>query len=328
MITPKSFDLGLLKMFKGSTPTGALVACSGGVDSMVLLDLMRRHYERRQKLDQLNVAYINHGQRSRREIQADIDTIDTYCKAHGLTFKTSSPAIPSGASESALRSARYEALRQLNSNAAIIFTGHHAEDDLETILFRLIRGAHPSSIKGIRARAQRGGLHIARPLLKFTKQEIISFAQASHLAWSEDQSNTSARYARNQIRNELIPLLNKLRPGATMRIKRFFDELQIQQRPQKLAGAPELILASLCCESGLDIRQINFQTLKSTIDQLLGTRSQGTNQNQWTSIKQQLQLRQSTRSGGGPAKTFQFPGGYELKFKGSKLYWSNSPRNT
>lgn len=323
MLSPKAFDLGLIKLFKGTTPRLALVACSGGVDSMVLLDLLRRHHERRFKTTGgLSVCYVDHQQRRRAETSADRKVIEEYCNHHHLKFTATTIQTKKGASENQLRLARYEALKNQSLPETIIYTGHHAEDNLETLLLRLIRGSHPDSIKGIPARAKRDGLRLARPLLEFSKKEIIDYAQSNKIRWHEDSTNQSKHYARNRLRLELIPLLEELRPGATKRVGRFFKALQ-QRRSTDTQQDPVLENAAtqLLSKQGSDIRQFSFQALKSTIDGLLGQHSQRTTQAHWLALERQLKTRQLTSRGGGPLKTLQFPGGYALQFIGSRLFW-------
>lgn len=319
MLTQRSFDLALKRLFKGRVPRRGVVACSGGLDSMVLLDLLSKHFSKVSG-GELIVCYVDHGQRPKSEIDQDKQVIARACKASRLKLVVRQLDLPNQASELALRVARYNELKAAAPQGAVVFTAHHAQDNLETFLMRLLRGAHPDTLKGIPARAKRQGLRLARPLLEFSRQEIEAYAKQHSLGWHEDSTNQTLSYERNRIRHRLVPLLNELRPNSPTRILTFFTTLAKDQEratPQDVSKTRSL----LDSQEGADVRQFNFAELKSAVDQLLGKESCRTTQSHWNNVKKQLRDRKLTRHGTGPEKTLQFPGGNALRFKGNRAYW-------
>lgn len=327
----RAFARQMRKIFPKNHYPALLIACSGGVDSMVLLDLCRDYYRRHGKLHQLEAVYLNHGQRPPSETGRDQAVIQNYCAKHAIKFTARDLKLSPGLAEAALRQHRYQALGQVAMlSKKRVLTAHHAQDDLETYWLRLLRGAHPDTLKGIAPRARRTAadgtpLKLARPLLFFTKEELLAHARAQRLEWHEDSTNRNPRYARNRVRAELLPLLENLRPGAAKRLHRFFRALgQNQPRAQNRQTEPARVAQTqkhLLSKEGYCVEQADFATLKATIDALLQEQSHRTTQSHWENLKRQLKARQTTRHGGGPAKTLQFPGGGALAFRGNRLFW-------
>lgn len=300
---------------------------------MVLLDLLRRHYEKHGQTDRILVVYVDHNQRLYEEISKDIDAIEEYCLTQELAFEVIELKSRSQSSESALRSARYTALARLAADdERVVFTGHHADDNIETYLFKLIRGAHPDSIKGIMPKGYRktsqGKMCIARPLLEFTKEDLLTYALGHGLPWHEDSTNQHLFYTRNRIRKELIPVIESIRPGSKERIARFFDDL-VQQNKTKTPSAEktEKVAQALTSKDGYEILGASFSELKTAIDSLLDDASSRTTRAHWTNVQRQLQQRQLTKRCGGPTKQLQFPGDHILRFQGSRLFWVKNSRH-
>jgi tRNA(Ile)-lysidine synthase len=120
-----------------------------------------------------------------------------------------------------------------------ILTAHHADDNIETMLMNFFRGTGIHGLRGILAKQEK----IVRPLLLFRKEEIILFANQQHLAWVEDSSNVSDKYTRNQLRNQVIPLMKSIYPEVEQNlmnnIHRFADieilyHQSIQRHKEKL----------------------------------------------------------------------------------------------
>jgi tRNA(Ile)-lysidine synthase len=188
-----------------------LVALSGGLDSMCLLHLLRfgvRGFE-------LRAAHFDHAMR--RDSAADAAWVRGVCRAWQVPL-ASARAERAPASENAARELRYHFLHDVfrTVGADVICTAHHADDQAETVLFRLIRGTGLTGLAGIPER--RGVLF--RPLLSRTRRELESYAAAAGLRWRDDPSNLDLRYARNRIRHVLLPALEATRPGAARRLAR------------------------------------------------------------------------------------------------------------
>lgn len=294
-----------------------LLACSGGVDSMVLLDLFAKGYGK--KKGRITVCNVNHNQRA--GAKQDAKLVESTCRVLDLKYVACSLKIPKGASENTLRKARYEALKKIAGGLPIV-TAHHADDQLETFLIRLLRGAHPETIRGMLSKSRVNGIEIWRPLLAFTKGDLIEYAKENKLKWREDPTNRKNLFTRNRIRNELIPLLKAIYPGADCRVLDFFLQITKDRRTDKKAETKsKAITKALLSTSGVQSKTAEFLHLKRALDGLLEDFSHHTTKAHWDALRRQLLKRQSTRSGGGEAKTLQFPGGHELRFRGNRLFW-------
>jgi tRNA(Ile)-lysidine synthase len=185
-------------------PGEALVAVSGGPDSVALLDLL--HAARNQLGLTLVVAHVDHG------ISSDSRTVGqsvgTLAREYGLAFETTELRLGPDATETDARRARYDWLRdvQRRRGAKYIVTAHHEDDQVETIVLRALRGSAPSGLAGIRA-ASRGGL--VRPLLPFSRQELADYVGARGLPIHDDPANRDPRHLRSWVRGTLLPLLQE-----------------------------------------------------------------------------------------------------------------------
>lgn len=184
-----------------------LVAVSGGVDSMVLLDLLR------ELVDEVAVAHCNFQLRGS-DSEQDEQLVDSYCTRHQLTchIKRFDTKLFKQSTQMAARTLRYDWFEELCSSNGydIVLTAHHADDNIETLLMNIIRG---TGIEGLAAIPEQNG-RIIRPLLPFYKSEIVNYAQAKEIPWREDHSNQSDDYLRNAMRHHVIPELAKLHPKA------------------------------------------------------------------------------------------------------------------
>lgn len=204
----------------GLVPSGStvLAAVSGGLDSVVLLDLLRAEAERG-TIGRVAVAHFDH--RMRPASAADAAWVRGLCRAWDLPFEGGvADAVPR--SEEEARDARYAFLFAAaeRAGASRIAVAHHADDQAETVLFRLARGTGLGGLAGIPAR--RG--HIIRPLLPFRRSRLEGHARARGLRHREDPTNVDPRYARNRIRLSVLPALEAAQPGATEALVRLARE--------------------------------------------------------------------------------------------------------
>ena len=184
-----------------------LVAVSGGVDSMVLLNLFHA------AADELGItvtaAHFDHAMRS--ASAEDAEWLAGVCEAWSVPLIA---ARAEGAlyGENAARNARYKFLNDAAAriDATRIATAHHADDQIETILFRVMRGTGLRGLAGIPLRRGR----IIRPLLRFRKQQIEVFAGDELIPFRTDETNATGAYARNRIRRAVIPALQTVTPTA------------------------------------------------------------------------------------------------------------------
>ena len=184
-----------------------LVAVSGGVDSMVLLDLLR---------DLSYIIGVAHCNFQLRGEESDLDQqlVKEYCNTHDIPFyqKNFDTDLPKQSTQMAARTLRYEWFEALvqTEHYDWVLTAHHADDNIETLLMNITRG---TGIEGLTAIPEQNG-RILRPFLKYYKSEIVDFAKTHGIEWREDRSNQSDDYTRNIIRHHLIPQLTKLHPKA------------------------------------------------------------------------------------------------------------------
>ena len=127
-------------------------------------------------------------------------------------------------SEDNLRKIRYEKFNQWASNNDLILTAHHQDDQVETILFRFIRGTGLNGLKGIPAWRKDGNVQFHRPLLNIPKRELYEYAQNNKLKWVEDESNKDINISRNFIRNKLLPTIKDKWPNVNKSILHLSSE--------------------------------------------------------------------------------------------------------
>lgn len=183
-------------------PHELLVAVSGGVDSVALLEALVRTGRRPV------VLHVDHGWRP--ESRAEAKTVGALARRYGLAF-VATRLRPAKKTEAAARAARYAFFARAVKKAGLrdLVLAHHADDQVETFLLQLLRGAG-SGARGMDAVGARGSLTLHRPWLAIWKTEILAYARARKLAWSDDPTNLDPRHRRNLIRHQLLPVLEKL----------------------------------------------------------------------------------------------------------------------
>lgn len=209
------------QQLKGAVKPQLLLACSGGVDSMVLLHILQ------QSTYSIAVAHCNF---LLREAASDEDAafVSTYCKTHGLpyfeaTFDTWDYAKKKGVStQMAARELRYQWFDTLKAEHAFthLLTAHHLDDQLETFLINLGRGSGIKGLSGIPDHL------ILRPLLVFTKENILAYAKENKVSWREDSSNAKEDYLRNQLRHQLIPTWKAIQPNLIVQLEKSQQQLR------------------------------------------------------------------------------------------------------
>ena len=187
-----------------------LLALSGGIDSMVLLDLLSKmgvelslahcNFKLRGKESDTDESFVR-SIAIKYDLMLDVKVFDTktYASVHKCSIQM------------AARDLRYNWFQELLNEKGFdyLITAHHANDNLETFLINLSRGTGIDGLCGIPEKSD----SILRPLLPFSKSEIIDYAKEHNLKWREDQSNQDSKYLRNKIRKELVPLLKELNPS-------------------------------------------------------------------------------------------------------------------
>ncbi len=199
-----------------------LAALSGGADSVALLILLCR--ARDAGMLRVSAAHFDHMIRGA-ESQADVNFCQSLCERYGVPFALGRADVPEIARrtgegfESCARNLRHRFLQETASvmGANLIALGHHADDQAETVLMHLLRGAGPAGIVGMRRLS--GNLY--RPLIECRKADIVSFLEEIGETWREDSTNRLADNPRNALRLSALPALEKVYPGAAFAIARY-----------------------------------------------------------------------------------------------------------
>ena len=180
---------------------GLLLAVSGGPDSTALL-IMAALWAAAPGRPRVEVATIDHGLRP--EAAREALAVGEHARRRGLkhhVIQWRGPK-PSSRVQERAREARYRLLaeRARHIGADHIVTAHHADDQSETVLFRLLRGSGLSGLKGMERLVERGGVRLARPLLGLAKADLVAFCKAHGESFVEDPSNVDPRFARTRLR--------------------------------------------------------------------------------------------------------------------------------
>ncbi len=215
-----------------------ILAISGGVDSMTLLDLIFNQFDKDGRF-KFVVAHFDHGIRSDSII--DKQLVESVSKKYGFKFDTKRLEMGSKASEAKAREERYKFLFEIldKYNAKAILTAHHNNDLIETAVFNVLRGTGRKGLSSLGNQEK-----ILRPMLKFSKSEIISYATKNNLTWREDSTNLDLKYSRNFIREKLLKKFsdsNQTKLSSLIEkqgeINRELDDL-IDQFLQKISQGP------------------------------------------------------------------------------------------
>jgi tRNA(Ile)-lysidine synthase len=194
------------------------IAYSGGVDSHVLLHLSALTEGFKSKI---TAVYINHG------LQAETDAWAVHCQmvaqALGVKFKCLKVNVQKTAGKSLeelAREARYQAFKTLLGQYDVVLLAQHREDQMETVLLQLFRGAGVQGLSAMPEAISFGQGLMCRPFLDIAKQEIDDYATDSKLSWVEDPSNKSDDFDRNFLRNQIVPQLKQKWPALDKTIAR------------------------------------------------------------------------------------------------------------
>jgi tRNA(Ile)-lysidine synthetase-like protein len=192
-----------------------VIACSGGADSVALAIVLSL------VTPKPILAHIVHDIRCREDALGDRDAVKQLADSLDCVFVEAEVQVKSNAGnlERNARDARYAALATIaeQAGAQYIAAGHHADDQLETMLMHLVRG---TGIRGLSAMAMKkriGQVELLRPMLEITRSEIESLCRDAGLGWQEDETNIDENYLRNRIRHSVLPLLRELEPDIAQR---------------------------------------------------------------------------------------------------------------
>ena len=191
-----------------------ILACSGGPDSVALLDILARI---KPLFDlRITVAYFNHGLRPR-ESAKEKDYIQRLGRGYGVSFASREGKVKAFARENKIsiqeagRYLRYNFLFNLGKRLKVvkIVLGHHRDDSVETVLLGVLKGTGLKGLSGIEKVRERNGFLLLRPLLDFSKEEIATYLSERRLSPCLDSSNLKETYLRNRLRLKVIPFLRE-----------------------------------------------------------------------------------------------------------------------
>ena len=199
-----------------------LIACSTGIDSTVLLDLCLKT----NSIDKIVVAHVNHQKRKESDIEEAY--MKEYCEKNNIICYTLKlPKENIGNFQEWARNKRYNFFYEImeKENLNYLLTAHHADDNLETILMRFIKGSSLKGYAGIMEKTLENGYNIYRPLLSLSKEDIKEYAEEENLKYFTDASNSEDDYTRNRIRKYIVPLLLKENPSLYQAVNTYSQTL-------------------------------------------------------------------------------------------------------
>lgn len=210
------FSLDILASVLQRMPrcNSAVLALSGGMDSMVLLHSLDQ-LRRQSRLDfELRAVHVNHGLQE--EAESWQQHCERSCEQLGIELSCSVVEVDRGNSsslENAARDARYQVFEAVLQSGEALLMAHHRDDQMETILLRMMRGAGVKGLAGIPLSRAVGAGFLFRPLLDFDRGDLAQYAQQQQLQWLEDSSNRDTDFDRNYCRHQLLPLIEERWPG-------------------------------------------------------------------------------------------------------------------
>ena len=215
-------------------PVRILLAYSGGRDSAALLDVLAKLYHDKQQalIETVEAVYVNHG------LSPHADEWEAHCRAEcekrSIRFKALKVTVngKEDGIEAAARDARYEALADYAASAGfdVVMTAHHEDDRIETFLLQWLRGAGPEGLAAFpRSREMKmpsavepgefshdgkpGPLLLIRPWRTVLRSDVERYVKQCRISFVDDESNDDPKYLRNRVRHEVVPLLERIRPG-------------------------------------------------------------------------------------------------------------------
>ena len=220
----------------------ALIGVSGGRDSVALLHLLTTRGHR------LVVCHLDHALRA--ESREDAQFVETLASKLGCEFVVRRENVAARAKrmkcsiETAAREARYAFFAKVARERRVrrLFLAHHADDQVETFLFNLLRGSGATGLGAMRGESTRGELQIVRPLLGVWREEIDRYVARYALEFREDASNADPRHTRNRVRHEIVPLLARAF-GRDVRAALLRSAEILRDEDDYLSAGPEMAMA-------------------------------------------------------------------------------------
>ena len=201
-----------------------VIANSGGPDSMALLSLLIKY---REKVPfNIVCAHVNH--KVRLESDDEELFVKSYCKSNNVIFECMKiKEYDNSNFEAYARSKRYKFFDEivLKYNAKVLFTAHHGDDLIETILMRIVRGSSLKGYSGFLMEVNKGSYKLVRPLVYTTKDEIIKYLNDNNIKYVIDKSNDNLEYTRNRYRHNILPYLKKEDKNVHLKFLKYSETL-------------------------------------------------------------------------------------------------------
>lgn len=231
--------------------THLYVGFSGGTDSLCLLHALTT-LAKRETLPGITAIHVNHG------LHPDADSWEQHCchvaSELGVEIVVERVAVSSKASlEAQARNARYSAFEPYLSESALLLLAHHLDDQVETVLFRLVRGAGPIGLSGIPQSRSLGEGGLLRPLLNVSRSEIEDYASVLAMESINDPSNKDLSLDRNFLRHQVLPLIAERWPGYRSGIA----------RTAAIMASIDNAIPDLWYECSMGALSVNIETLES-----------------------------------------------------------------
>lgn len=258
------------------------IAYSGGLDSTVLLhllaDLAQQH-----PLPPLTALHIHHG------LQAAADAWPAHCQsvcdALGVPLQVMRVQVQVGASlERAARDARYGAFERATADNELLLTGQHRDDQAETLLFRLLRGAGARGLAAMPESRPLGLGQLLRPLLDVSRAELLRYADERGLSWIEDPSNLDQQFSRNYLRHAVLPQLTARWPRALASMAR--SAAHLSEAQGLLDELAQMDLAA--ADTASDFSWLRLPSLELAPLQALSPARQRNALSHWLSLRSRL----------------------------------------
>jgi len=201
-----------------------VIACSGGPDSMALLDILLKLRDKKN----INIicAHVNHKLRIESE-QEKID-VENFCKNNKIIFEyLEITKYDKDNFHAQARNIRYKFFDELMKkyNAKYLFTAHHGDDLIETILMRISRGSTVKGYSGFSKITKKSNYYLVKPLIYVTKQQLLEYVKKNNIKYAIDKSNEKSVYTRNRYRKNMLPFLKEENNNIHIKYLKFSEQL-------------------------------------------------------------------------------------------------------
>ncbi len=304
-----------------------LVAVSGGPDSAALLHAL--HALAHTYKWQLAAAHVDHGFRGE-ESRQEADWVEAFAEQLGIPCYRTLLSLPEelqvhpGNAQDRARELRYAFLVEAANQwrASKIALGHHADDQAETVLMRLLRGSGSHGIAGMPIKRMEKNMELVRPLLRTYKTELVSYCREQRIDYRIDASNNKRIYTRNAIRLDVLPLLEDFSPGATQSLNRTAqilgdEDAYMKEQAEKLYAEITTVEEGSACLSVSQLAGLHPALQRRLIHLVLNYLS---GENDAVTFKHIEQIRHTVHSQAAPNARYTIVGSIRLERAYDTLY--------